>query len=91
MVTGYLSFSRSQALPGNTYLEALPRWNKGGLLIRGRASAYALPGKAWEREEKEKTKVLTTNLSNLVVVESLLKRLFSELEDAQTKATNRLV
>jgi hypothetical protein len=46
----------------------------------------ALPG-----NEKEKIKSLTTNLSNLVVVESLLKRLFSELEDAQTKATNRLV
>ncbi len=48
--------------------------------------SQALPG-----NEKEKTKVLTTNLSNLVVVESLLKRLFSELEDAQTKATNRPV
>ncbi len=43
------------------------------------------------RNEKEKTKILTTNLSNLVVVESLLKRLFLELEDAQTKATNRLL
>ena len=75
-------------MPGYANLEALPRWNKGALLIRGRASAYALPGKAWK---KEKTKVLTTNLSNLVVVESLLKRLFSELEDAQTKATNRPV
>ncbi len=41
--------------------------------------------------EKEKIKSLATNLSNLVVVESLLKRLFSELEDAQTKATNRPV
>ncbi len=43
-------FSRSQALPGNANLEALPRWNKGALLIRGRASGYALPGSAWEQE-----------------------------------------
>jgi len=38
----------------------------------------------WAEHGKEKN-------SNLVVVESLLKHLFSELEDAQTKATNRLV
>ncbi len=50
---GYL-VSHSQAEPGNANLEALPRWNKGALLIRGSASGYALPGRAWERETRRK-------------------------------------
>ncbi len=41
----------SQALPGKRYPEALPRL----ALIRGRASQWAFPGRAWERVNRSET------------------------------------
>ena len=41
--------TRSKALPGNRFLQAVPRLLLGE--IGGTASEFALPGRAWERVE----------------------------------------
>ena len=47
-------FTRSQALPGNAHLEALPRMSAK----RGRASRYRFPGRALEPARRFQTQLL---------------------------------
>ncbi|MEG3971822.1 hypothetical protein QUA00_30015, partial [Microcoleus sp. T2B6] len=57
--------------PGNRYLEALPRFLNRK--IGGRASGYALPGRAWERVNNQQSTVNTLKIMAKLQLKNLNK------------------